>query len=758
MEKELCMKKNYCTRLLIAWAGIIGVAVIANAGIGDWKNYTDMTNVVGIVGARNEVWVGTGGGILRFTPADSTFQKFTNSEGLTGNDVSAIGLDAHGSVWVGEASGSVDVYSPATNSWRNISDIVLSQQTQKMVNSFSSYGDTMYICTAFGVSVFSISKNEFGDTYGIFGTLSHPNVTCLTVFNGRIFVGTSGGLAISLPGAVNLAAPESWESFTTPSAVSALAAFSGNVYAGSGSGVYVYQNGSWVLLPGSPKPVTALVNIDSVLYIAGTRSIYTLAPANAIVPFGASAPATITCAASDSSKRLFAGFQEAGIGILNSGTAQWTQLITNGPASNFFTSVIVDESGIVWSASAGPGGYGTGKGFYSFDGSRWKNYNVAATPQLNSNDCFTVALGPNNSKWIGSWGGGVALVNNAGSLVRVFDKKYPGFGSVDTAHYVVTGKSAYDNAGNVWVPDYHPVDGNILWEMKPDSSWISIRTPASTAFDRALGVLVDRNGTKWLVNSLLGFEPLPVHCIYYNESGTVTGLASDNWGEVALTDGLASAEVTCIAEDKAGSLWLGSNLGITIIGDPAYPTSQVSIVFLGAVQGQFINTIAVDPLNNKWVAMQTGVVVLSPDGTSLIAQYTVANTNGKLVDNNVLSIAFDEKRGIVYFGTEKGLSSLEIPAIGTAEKMSTLDIGPNPFIMPDHPSVTIKGLADNTTIKILNITGALVKEFAAQGGGRAFWDGTDSRGNSVGSGVYIIVAYADNGNQVSTAKVAVVRR
>jgi len=308
------------------------------------------------------------------------------------------------------------------------------------------------------------------------------------------------------------------------------------------------------------------------------------------------------------------------------------------------------------------------------------------------------------------------------------------------------------------VPDYTPVDGNILWEMKPDSSWVSIRKPASTAFDRALGVLVDRNGTKWLVNSLLGFEPLPVHCIYYNESGTVTGLASDNWGEVALTDGLASAEVTCIAEDKAGSLWLGSNLGITIIGDPAYPTSQVSIVFLGAVQGQFINTIAVDPLNNKWVAMQTGVVVLSPDGTSLIAQYTVANTNGKLVDNNVLSIAFDEKRGIVYFGTEKGLSSLEIPAIGTAEKMSTLDIGPNPFIMPDHPSVTIKGLADNATIKILNITGALVKEFAAQGGGRAFWDGTDSRGNSVGSGVYIIVAYADNGNQVSTAKVAVVRR
>jgi hypothetical protein len=310
----------------------------------------------------------------------------------------------------------------------------------------------------------------------------------------------------------------------------------------------------------------------------------------------------------------------------------------------------------------------------------------------------------------------------------------------------------------VWVPDYRPLDGNILWEMKVDSSWVSVRSPASTSFDRALGVVIDRNGTKWFINSLLGFEPLPAHCIYYNESGGIAGLANDHWGEVGVSDGLASAEVTCIAEDKEGSLWLGSNLGITIIGDPAYPTSQISIVFLGAVEGQFINTIAVDPLNNKWVAMQSGVVVLSPDGSSLIAQYNVANTNGKLVDNNVLSIAFDEKRGIVYFGTGKGLSSLEIATIGTVEKMSTLEVGPNPFILPDHSSVTIKGLADNATIKILNITGALVKEFAAQGGGRAFWDGTDSRGNNVGSGVYLIVAYADNGNQVSTAKVAVLRR
>ena len=85
----------------------------------------------GLSAPRNAVWVGTSGGILRFTPADSAFQKFTNSEGLTGNDVSAIGLDKHGSVWVGETSGEIDIYSPATNSWKNISDIALSSKLKK---------------------------------------------------------------------------------------------------------------------------------------------------------------------------------------------------------------------------------------------------------------------------------------------------------------------------------------------------------------------------------------------------------------------------------------------------------------------------------------------------------------------------------------------------------------------------------------------------------------------------------------------------
>jgi ligand-binding sensor domain-containing protein len=752
------MKKNFLSVIAGMVVATVGISTYATAGIGDWKNYTNMKDVVGLVGTRDAVWAGTSGGLLRFTVQDSAFKKFTNSEGLTGNGISAMGLGSNGTVWIGEASGAIDVLSPSSNSWQYIRDIFLSSKPQKSVNAFFSQGDSMYIATAFGVSLFSISKFEFKDTYSNFGSFASPNVSSLVVYGGRIYVATSSGLAISKPNAANLAAPESWDSFTNPGSANAMASFRGNVYAATNGGLFVYQNGAWSSISGITQPVKALVSSDSLLYVVGANTVVTLSASNTISTYGGAAPGVIACAALDSSRRFFAGLNDGGVAMLNTGSNQWKQFIPNGPGSNFFSSLAIDEKGIVWAASSSA----NGKGFYSYDGTSWKNYNIAAIPELKDDNYYTVTIGPNNSKWFGSWGGGLALINSAGTFVRVFDDKpddkFPGFVGVGTRTYVVAGKTAVDRSGNVWVPIYKSLNENVLWKMSADSTWEFHRSALSNANNLILGLTIDRNGTKWCSNSLPGFLPLALQLMYFNESAPVCGLEDDHWGQLTTTDGLTGTSITCLTEDKDGSLWFGTDIGITVISEPLCPKTRISRIFLGAVRDLFINAIAVDALNNKWIASREGVMVLSPDGTSLIAQYNVTNTNGKLVDNNVLSITFDEKRGIAFFGTENGLSSLEIPAIATVEKLASLEVAPNPFILPDNSSVSIRGLAENTTIKILSATGALIKQFTAQGGGRAFWDGTDTIGKTVGSGVYLVVAYAENGSQVSAAKVAVVRR
>ena len=63
----------------------------------------------------------------------------------------------------------------------------------------------------------------------------------------------------------------------------------------------------------------------------------------------------------------------------------------------------------------------------------------------------------------------------------------------------------------------------------------------------------------------------------------------------------------------------------------------------------------------------------------------------------------------------------------------------------------------DSDIKVLTISGKLVREFTTPGGRIANWDGRDETGNFVPSGVYLIVAYDKDGNNVSTAKVAILR-
>jgi flagellar hook assembly protein FlgD len=67
-------------------------------------------------------------------------------------------------------------------------------------------------------------------------------------------------------------------------------------------------------------------------------------------------------------------------------------------------------------------------------------------------------------------------------------------------------------------------------------------------------------------------------------------------------------------------------------------------------------------------------------------------------------------------------------------------------------------LIRNSSIKIISISGNLIREIQSPGGKIAFWDGKDASGNTVPTGIYIIVAYDEEANNVTTSKVAVIRK
>jgi ligand-binding sensor domain-containing protein len=320
--------------------------------------------------------------------------------------------------------------------------------------------------------------------------------------------------------------------------------------------------------------------------------------------------------------------------------------------------------------------------------------------------------------------------------------------------YVVIGGIGVDSKGSTWIVNRSAINGNHLAQIFGKDSARYRTSPSEGVFTN---IVVDHNNTKWLANAEPNNKPA-TGLFYFNEDTLVSGTRiTGGWGWMMQGDGLPNNSILSLAVDLDGDVCVGTDIGMIIITEPSNPKAASKLSSF-PLRGQSVQAIAVDAVGNKWVGTKEGVIVLTPDAIQLLTQYSVLSTAGKLVDDDVRSIAIDQRRGIIYFGTEKGLSSLEITPVQTARSFSSLEIGPNPYVIPGSQPLTIRNLVPESSIKIVSVNGALISEFQAQGGGRAFWNGQDVTGQLVPSGVYFVVAFAENGNQIITGKVAVVRR
>jgi sugar lactone lactonase YvrE len=455
------------------------------------------------------------------------------------------------------------------------------------------------------------------------------------------------------------------------------------------------------------------------------------------------------------------GTESAGLSILQGNT--WSSVFPAGPPSTRFIGIAVDQRGVVWSGT----GKSNGFGFMSFDGKKWRLYNKQQYPEFRYDDFYKVSVSLNNSKWIIGWGPGVVLVDDTGKVVQTYNTKngIPWSIDHDKRYAVVTG-AAVDQNGVTWITSRTPPGDTILIKYEQDGTfdyltgYIFSNNNMQNPLNYFTDVVIDDYGTKWFGN-FTRFEPKQtIGFFYYNEHYALPNTVG-GWGKLTLSPD----NVRCLVVDKEGSLWTGSDKGITIIFNTTNP--QTSIATYHPLQDQVIQSIVVDAVNNKWVATQQGgVFVLSPDGTSIVERYTVENTNGRLLDDDINSIAIDGNAGTIYFGTEKGLSSLTTTmVVNPKQSFKEITFFPNPFYLPSSKvgskcpdQVLIGGLVRNSSIKILTAGASLVREIQTAGSGEECWDGKDEKGNYVASGIYIVVAFSEDGEQVSKGKIAIIRK
>lgn len=717
---------------------------------GIWQNYTNMSDITSIDVNNQILWAGTSGGVFSYNYATSEYNTFTKSEGLSSQNITSIKIHPDGNIWVGTLEGYIDVINPEKKSISYITDIAKTNQSSKRINDFLIIGDSVYIATDFGISLINAGSRLFVETYTKLGNLTTNSKVFNLSYDFTIKALCEKGIAELIPGAVNPASPDAWNSIPVSGSASLFENSTSVSYGGKeyiGTNIGVYRNVGTTILPDflSGEIIYDLKVIENIFYIITSDKIYSYDGSNTQL---------ISSFTDYTLKGIYSGNESLLLtsnGVTNFPTTGTDMFISpGGPGSNSFSDMVVDDNGNFW---AGSGRASLIGGIYKFDGTSWQNFNHQNTDVIKYDGFHQLYKGKDNTVYFANWGAGFSTYAND-TFSSYYPPDLPVAGISVNPNFLVVWNLEEDSDGNLWLLNYEASDRNVLSVKSENDEWTHFRmaSPLTAVVPNAEHFAIDQNDTKWFgVSSTNGKGP---GLYYFNENGTLDDLDDDIWGVVKATDGLSNNYITDITIDNRGEIWVGTTEGITVIIDPVNPTSRMQSVF--PLRTQSITCIAVDPVNRKWVGTTQGVFVVSSDGTDLIANYTVDNS--PIPTNIIKTITIDENSGRSYIGTDFGLSTLTTMSIKPVDSAGDLEIFPSPFIVGEHDNIYIDKLVKESSIKILSIDGRLIRELETPGGRLGKWDGKDQNGNFVSSGVYVVVAYDTEANDVQLGKIAVIRK
>ena len=212
----------------------------------------------------------------------------------------------------------------------------------------------------------------------------------------------------------------------------------------------------------------------------------------------------------------------------------------------------------------------------------------------------------------------------------------------------------------------------------------------------------------------------------------------------------------CLVEDNRGRVWCGTTSGIFEITNPLgvfssdfhinrlkVPRNDGTNLADYLLESEEINCMAVDAANRKWIGTNdSGVYLVSENGDEIIANFNTSNS--PLSTNTITAIYTDPNSNSVFIATLQGLYEYSSTTSPARPDYSDVYAYPNP-VEPGYSGwITIKGLMDNSLVKIMDSGMHLVYQTRSQGG-LAIWDGCSLTGARVkGSDYYVLASTADD--------------
>lgn len=221
-------------------------------------------------------------------------------------------------------------------------------------------------------------------------------------------------------------------------------------------------------------------------------------------------------------------------------------------------------------------------------------------------------------------------------------------------------------------------------------------------------------------------------------------------------------DLRAVAEEEDGSVWFVTANGIFTMSDPtkaldnSFTVNRVKVPRNDGtgfadylLDGENCNGISIDANNNKWISTtSSGVYQVSPKGDVILQNFN--NSNSILPSTLTLSVYADKLTNRVFVGTNNGLYYYYNSASASYPDYSEVFAFPNP-VKPGYTGwITVTNLMDNSLVKIMDASGQLIYQGRSEGG-MFTWDGCNSDGRRVPSGVYYVFASQSSNDSSSGA-------
>jgi len=760
---------------------LITISAVRAQNVNEWRIYSSYSTINSIsAGSEGQIFASTLGGL--FLVEDEIIQeRYTTVDGMHRLDGVVSAYDEiNNRLLIGYPDGVIDLFDVESSTFQKINDIARVEEfASRSVTDIQIEGNEVYVATHFGVVVFD--RNEFfvSNSFLTLGVFERgTRVNSISISGDSLYAATTNGIAVG-DVTTSLLDNANWENFELGSEsnqeVLEIEAVEGITISLNEDSLFLFTGSNWSSF--------TIPELSSPELVTKTETDILISDGIDIIRYSASGSELIFDGQDDNIRSLEISNNKLLIGTNESGIIQYditseSQITYNpsGPYLNFFSDLEFDGGVFLASATSQfpqSDPFNPIRGYYVLENGGWSSFNRNTSSVLADfgyATAHTVEISEENF-FVGSWGDGVAIQNRSTSEIRVFDRSNSGFSGISANRdFIVISGLDTDSQQNTWAVSF--ISNLPLNIYSPESEeWTHFPPLPINSDELYYRLFIDRNNKLWipLIDISNNGEGLlvidPGNDLFDDSDDTFRKLiSSENQGN------LPDENVTAIDEDKNGEVWIGTTRGIARFIFPDFivssnnpnefraqwlinsDTSAVSRFLLRDVN---VSTIAVNSANQKWIgSANQGIWLLNEDGSEIIERFTTENS--PLLSNNIEDIAINDLTGEVFISTDLGLVSYTEISKEPVSSMDKLKVYPNPFVYSRHEHIIIEDLSDETTIRVVGADGSNFREIATRGG-RIQWDGLDSFGNQLSSGVYFLVAIDENGGEKGIGKVVIVR-